>query len=242
MQDKAYKVLAKHKNLSNNQAKELIDGGFVFIADKKVKIARALVDIDTKFRILNYQEPRVIFEDENLLAIDKPYGIKSEDLEKKFKFKLLHRLDKETSGVLLFVKSEEFQKKAIEEFKNERVYKEYVAIVEGIVADEIEIESPILTKKGKFGAKSLISEDGKRAYSKVFPLEVVGKKSKVKVIIKTGRTHQIRVHLQSIGHTIVGDELYGSRKRATRLMLHSREIELLGYKFESKEPKEFNLS
>jgi len=70
----------------------------------------------------------------------------------------------------------------------------------------------------------------------VKPNEVQGKKSKVDITIDTGRTHQIRVHLAHVGHSIVGDEQYGSRTQAKRLLLHARSITLLGQTYTAPEP------
>ncbi len=238
-QDKAYKLLAKQEGVSNSKAKELIDKGLVFIGDKKVKIARADVSVTTNFKLLKEEKAKKIFEDENLIAVNKPFGSLSEDIEKELKATLLHRLDKETSGVLVLVKNEEFREKAIKEFKEKRVYKEYIAIIEGIVSEPITIDKPILTIKGKGGAKSVISKDGKEALTMIEPLEIIGKKTKLKVVIETGRTHQIRIHLKSIGYPILGDEAYGSKMRSKRLMLHSKVMKFLGYEFIASEPKDF---
>ena len=241
-EDKAYKLLAKQEYISNSKAKELIDRGLVFIGDKKVKIARGVVPIHTKFKVVKQAKIKTIFEDENLIAVDKPHGVLSEEIEKSFKDKnirLLHRLDKETSGVLILVKNDEFRERAIKEFIEKRVYKEYIAIVEGVVIEPTSIEKPILTVKGKGGAKSIISKDGKEALTEIEPIQIIGKKSKLKVVIQTGRTHQIRIHLKSIGHPILGDELYGAQMRSKRVMLHSKKIKLFDYEFESNEPKEF---
>ncbi|NPA74267.1 MAG: RNA pseudouridine synthase, partial [Epsilonproteobacteria bacterium] len=217
--EKAYKLLSIQEGISNRSAKELIDKGVVYIGDKKVQIARAEVKIDTKFKIKKIENSKKIFEDDNIVAVDKPAFITSEEVSKKMGFKLLNRLDKETSGVLLLYKNEEFQKKAIEEFKKQNVLKEYIAWVEGIIAEKIVIDSPILTIKDK-KAYSKISPKGKEAISIVEPLEIIGKRSKVKVTIKTGRTHQVRVHLKSISHPIIGDTLYGGKKNH-RMLLHA---------------------
>ena len=142
-------------------------------------------------------------------------------------------------SVILLVKNEEFQKKAIEEFKNCRVKKEYVAAVKGIVSEEFSVNEPIITLKNKGGAFSKISPNGKEAFSHVMPVMVAGKKSLVKVEIKTGRTHQIRVHLNHAGYGIVGDEKYAKNK-SVRMYLHAYRIELLGYKFRSNLSSDFN--
>jgi len=239
LKDKAYKVLAKQLGISNKKAKELIDRGLVYVGDRKVMIARGEIDVKTKFRVKQVDKPEVIFEDDKILAINKPAHITSEEIKEDSGYELLHRLDKETSGVLLLVKDKEFRKKAIEEFKNQRVYKEYTAWVEGIIAEPFEIDYPILTIKKNGRAKSRLSRSrGLPAHTYIEPLEVHGKKTKVKAVIKTGRTHQIRVHLARSGHPILGDTLYGG-KPWSRIMLHAKKIELLGYEFEAPEPKDF---
>ncbi|NPA81383.1 MAG: RNA pseudouridine synthase [Epsilonproteobacteria bacterium] len=236
--DKAYKLLAKQEKISNRAAKELIDRGVVFSHGRKIVVARAEMPLTTKFKIIEIKKSKKIFEDEKVLAIDKPAFITSEEIAKKEGYPLLHRLDKETSGVLLLSKDEEFRKKAIEEFKKQNVLKEYIAWVEGVIAEPIEITAPIETIKSKNALYSKISSKGSEAYSYVEPLMIEGKFTKVKVTIKTGRTHQIRVHLKSINHPIVGDVKYGGREHK-RIMLHAHKISLLGYEFISKEPKEF---
>ena len=238
--EKAYKLLAIQEGISNRSAKDLIDRGVVYSGGKKVVMARALMSPKTKFRVEKIDKIEIIFQDKNIVAVNKPPFLKSEEIAKKLGFRLLHRLDKETSGVLLLVKDEEFLQKAILEFKEQRVLKEYLAWCEGRIVENIEINEPILTVKKANYAYSKISKKGKDAYSLVEPLIIEGKNSKVKVTIKSGRTHQIRVHLKSIAHPIIGDTFYGG-KEAKRVMLHSNKIELLGYSFEAKEPDNFKL-
>jgi 23S rRNA pseudouridine1911/1915/1917 synthase len=237
--EKAYKLLAVQEGISNAQAKKMIDDGLVYVADKKVQIARALINPKSRFRILRSEKAVKVFEDENIIAVSKPAFLVSETLEKVFKAKLLHRLDKETSGLLILVKNEEFRLKAIEEFKAHRVYKEYVALVSGIISEETVIDDPIKTVKGH-KAKSSVSKHGQSAETMITPLTVQGKKTKIQAVITTGRTHQIRVHLAHRGHPIIGDAQYGGRHH-TRMMLHSKRIKLFDYDLSVDEPKEFNI-
>ena len=237
--EKAYKLLAVQEGLSNSQAKDLIDRGLVYVANRKVKVARGELPVKTSFNVQKVDKAVVIFQDDDLIVVDKPPFINSDEIEKQFKgAQLLHRLDRETSGVLILVKNEEYRFKAIGEFKRKRVYKEYTAWVEGMFIDPEFIDKAILTEKRKNKAYSKISPQGKPAHTEVTPMEVVGKYSKVKVVIQEGRTHQIRVHLRSIGYPIVGDEQYGGRNYK-RVMLHARKVELLGHTFEVQEPKAF---
>ena len=238
--EKAYKLLAIQEGVSNSKAKEWIDKGIVYIENKKVTLARAELNPLTKFHLLEVEDIKVIFENDNLIAVNKPPFYNSEDLLKKFKgTTLLHRLDRETSGVIILTKNEDFRTKAIGEFIKNNVYKEYVAVVNGRVMEEFVINDPIMTIKGG-SAKSVISHKGKPATTRVYPLEIHGKKSKIKVVIDTGRTHQIRVHLSSKDFPVVGDTLYGIKSSAKRVMLHSKKIKLFNYEFEAPEPVVFN--
>src|SRR5574344_1784681 len=198
--DKAYKLLAIQEKISNAKAKDLIDRGLVKVGDKKVMIARGEIKVDTKFSVKELAKTKVIFEDDDILVVDKPAFITADEVAKTFKNAiLLNRLDKETSGVMMFVKNEEFQKKAIKEFAQNRVYKENVAIVEG-------------------------------------------NKSKIKLVIESGRTHQIRVHLNFVGLPIIGDAIYGrTASNVNRVLLHSKITKIFDYTFEAREPKEFKV-
>mgnify|MGYP000560005450 CR=1 FL=1 len=237
--EKAYKLLAIQESISNSQAKGLIDRGLVYVANRKVTVARGELPVKTSFNVHEIATVKVIYEDSDLLVVDKPAFLNTDEVERQYpKAQLLHRLDRETSGVLILVKDEEYRLKAISEFKRNKVYKEYTAWVEGMFIDETEIDKPIITEKRHNKAYSKISTKGKAAHTTVTPVEVVGKYSKVKVVIREGRTHQIRCHLRSIGFPIAGDEQYGGR-RAKRVMLHARKVELLGHTFIADEPKIF---
>ncbi len=237
--DKAYKVLAQQKEISNKKAKELIDRGIVFVEDKKVKIARAEIHTETVFRVEYPAKIEILYQDDDIIAINKPAQVDSYEIQDAIDgAELLHRLDRDTSGVLLLGKNRPFIEKAIKEFKARRVEKHYVAWIEGVLYEKVVIDEPIFTiKKGK--AFSMVDKiRGKKAHTIVSPEELQGKKSKVNIEITTGRTHQIRVHLAHIGHPIVGDEQYGSRTQVKRVLLHSLKMKILDYEFNAREPKE----
>ena len=237
--EKAYKLVAAQEGISNNAAKSMIDRGLVYVGNKKVMIARGEIDTKTNFKVHKIEKLKPIFENDDIVVVDKPAYVNSDEVERQMKpARLLHRLDRETSGVLMLVKNEEFRQKAIKEFAQDKVYKEYIAWVEGIVSEPIEVDKPILTQKKNNKAYSNVSSKGKPARSEFFPDIVSANKTKVKCIIHNGRTHQIRVHLRYIDHPIVGDEQYGGR-RAKRVMLHAHKVRLLGMEFVSPEPKTF---
>ena len=237
--EKAYKILAMLEGISNNNAKSMIDRGLVYVGNKKVVIARGELNADTKFRVIKVERAKILFENDDIIVVDKPTYVNSDEIERQFKpAVLLHRLDRETSGVLMLVKNEEFRERAIKEFRKDNVYKEYIAWVEGIMSEPIEVDKGITTQKKNNKAFSNVSPKGKPARSEFFPDLVSANKTKIKCIIHHGRTHQIRVHLRYIDHPIVGDEQYGGR-RAKRVMLHAHKVRLLGMEFVSPEPKEF---
>lgn len=140
---------------------------------------------------------------------------------------IVHRLDKETSGVLIAAKTEEMHQKLVELFKTRAIEKEYIAIAIGKVEDGT-INLPI-TRSEKDRKKMAISPEGKEAITGVKLLAYNGTFSKVSLHPKTGRTHQLRVHLSHQGHPILGDKVYGNetlneRYKISRHYLHAKKL------------------
>ncbi len=241
MAEKAYKLLAQQEYLSNKKAKDLIDKGVVSVNGQKIVLARGLMNESTVFKVKEIETAKVIFQDDDILVVDKPAFLNAHEVADYFPHCiLLNRLDKETSGVMLFAKNEEFRAKAIKEYAKNKVYKEYVAIVDGKFIEEEDINIPILTIKGKTARSKIDSEKGKPARTIITPYQVEGNKSKVKVVIENGRTHQIRVHCQAAGYPIIGDAQYGKTvSQVHRMLLHSKVTRIFHYEFTAREPKEF---
>jgi 23S rRNA pseudouridine1911/1915/1917 synthase len=168
--EKAYKLLAIQEGISNKKAKDLIDKGVVTVEGKKLLVARGELSEHAIFKVKDVQSARIIFEDDNILVVDKPAYLNAAEVEKMFpQAVLLNRLDKETSGVMMLAKDEEFRLKAIKEFKQNKVYKEYVAVVEGKVIEDIVIDSPIHTIKGKSAKSKIDPILGKPAKTSIYP-------------------------------------------------------------------------
>ena len=177
-------------------------------------------------------KPAIIYEDDNVLVVNKPSGLLSEAKGEycpertlgDFGF-VVHRLDRDTSGVMILAKSEEVQKYLKKQFQNRTVHKTYVAVVEGEPKlMEARIDLPIIRNK-KRPTTFLVDANGRESETYYKVLESNGHRSLVELKPVTGRTHQLRVHMKYIGCPIVGDIVYG-KDDADRLYLHARELEI----------------
>jgi len=113
--EKAYKLLALQESISNSQAKGLIDRGLVYVANRKVTVARGELPVKTSFNVQEIAQAKIIYENKKLLIADKTAFLNTDEIERQYPdAQLLHRLDRETSGVLILVKDEEYRLKAIQ--------------------------------------------------------------------------------------------------------------------------------
>ncbi len=185
-------------------------------------------------------ELEILYEDEALLAVNKPAGLLSvaTDTEKeKTAFRLLkeqlgrpvyvvHRLDKETSGVLLFAKSAEIRD-ALQNRWEDTPRREYLAICQGVFEEK---KGRIETRLSETSSHMVYSSrfgDGKLAVTEYEVLEENAAYSLLKVLLKTGRKNQIRVHMKELGHPVAGDKKYGaSSDPLGRLGLHAGVLEI----------------
>lgn len=173
--------------------------------------------------------PVVVWEDDSLAAYDKPPGVVSESPH--FGKKLVHRLDKETSGLLLVSKDNGVLQQMIELFRRRLIQKRYLAVVEGCVRQpEMTIVSKLALRRSSHGQKWYGSHPlrGKEA---VTQWKVLGRGTVASLLLctpVTGRTHQIRVHLKEAGHPVLGDYHYAKQFQAPcdakRHLLHAYQI------------------
>ncbi len=182
---------------------------------------------------------RILFEDDALLVYDKPAGINS-DAQGVVRLlhayapslQLVHRLDRDTTGILLFAKSSTVFNNLVEQFKQFKVQKRYVAIVDGILAKPQGIIENYLGKKQAYAGQTLWgavkSAQGLYACTEWQRLKIGKMASLIACWPKTGRTHQIRVHLADLGHPILGDFQYSKHFQCPyqppRYLLHAENI------------------
>lgn len=198
----------------------------------------------------------IVWEDENMAVVNKPSGMLTHptlqemsgtlvnallykygklglsDLNGEFRPGIVHRLDRNTSGLLMIAKNNKTHEFLVEEMKEHRFRKKYLAVVKGVIEkDDFAIDKPIgrhLTQPHK----QAVRDDGKESLTIVKVLERLQDATLVELDLITGRTHQIRVHLASIGHPVYNDTLYGFGK----IKIHTDEQVLQSYKLEFAKP------
>ncbi|MFZ2162194.1 MAG: RluA family pseudouridine synthase [Sideroxyarcus sp.] len=184
----------------------------------------------------------LVYCDDSLLVANKPAGLlavpgRGEDkqdclssrLQQDFPDALIvHRLDMSTSGLMLFARGAEMQKRLSLMFQDREVKKRYVAVVAGKLDPETgEVNLPIAADWPNRPLQKIDAESGKHSLTRYRLLGFDNDNTRVELEPVTGRTHQLRVHMSAIGHPILGDALYGDEASAPRLMLHASLLKLL---------------
>ena len=246
------------KSYNRSTLQKFIEYGFVTVDGELVKKANAKyepgVKIDLKIpKIMKNADlvPKVIYEDEQVLVLNKPAGLLSmakgeycpENTLEQYGL-LVHRLDRDTSGVVILAKDEAAQTFLKKQFQDRKAHKVYYAVVSGrLKLKEARIDLP-MARDLKRPTTFKIDPNGKPAETFYKVLKENDRFSLVELRPTTGRTHQLRVHMNYLGHPILGDEVYHGEK-ADRLFLHAKELEITlpGGKratFEAPLPKEFD--
>ena len=193
---------------------------------------------------------KIIYQDENILVIDKPAGINSNDFEKR-----VHRLDKDTSGILLIAKNNKTLEFLQKQFKERKVEKKYLALVVGQLKNKEGEINTLLGRSPQDRRKQKVylphnpdAKDKRIAITKYKVLQKFENYTLIEVKLETGRKHQIRVHFAYLSHPVAGDKIYGFKnqpcpKELNRQFLHASYLEITlpnGERkiFRSKLPKE----
>lgn len=248
------KSLMKYKNIT-------INGKVPVTYNLEVKVGQ-VVEISKEKKDVKIGNIDIIYEDDNYLVVNKPSGMLtvSTDKEKnrtlyhlvreyihgkrkREKIFIVHRLDKETSGLVLFCKDEKLRDKIQENWDKIAVKREYAAVVSGILEKKkARLESYLKENKANQVYVSK-TKDGKLAITN-YQVIKENKNSLLSILIETGRKNQIRVQLNDIGHPIIGDKKYGNVK-GKRLLLCANKLDIKDPKtnkllsFEINIPREF---
>ncbi|MBQ6409655.1 RluA family pseudouridine synthase [Candidatus Saccharibacteria bacterium] len=247
-----------YKSYNRSTLQKFIKNGFVEVDDEPVlkpnakfkvgvkidlKVPKALKNADV--------EPTKIYEDENVLVLDKPAGLLSmakngycpEKTLEDFGL-LVHRLDRDTSGVVILAKNPETQTMLRRQFQDRKAHKTYYAVLSGVPKlHEARLDLPI-ARDLKKPTTFRVDPRGKESETFYKVLKSDDKHALVELKPTSGRTHQLRVHMKYLEHPIVGDPIYGVEK-ADRLYLHAGALEItlpggVRKTFEAPIPEEFN--
>lgn len=230
----------------------------IYLNGKVTSVNHPIVENDLIECHLNYDEDNsnivptkipvnIIYEDEAYLVVNKPAGIPVHpsmdhytdslangvifyfnQIGLKKKIRPVNRLDKDTSGIVIFAKNEYIQECLIKQMKNKQFIKKYIAIVNGNL-DNLEgiINAPIARKENSI-IERCVSETGDTAITHYKVLKRNDNFDVIECILETGRTHQIRVHFAYLGHSLLSDTLYGvSSPLINRQALHAYEVEFI---------------
>ena len=264
-------VAAKQfSDYSRGHIQKWIKNGDLLVNNQEVKTKHSL-QLNDVISVDFWEEPQlgdqpeaipldIIFEDEEIMIINKSVGMvvhpgsgnpdgtlvnallaHEESLGFLPRAGIVHRLDKDTSGLMVIAKKESAYLNLIEQLKERSVKRNYMAIVVGVPISNKIINEPI-GRHPKIRTKQAVVKNGKEAITRVSLSESFQGYSLLRVNLETGRTHQIRVHLSHAGYPIVGDSVYGARKQFapgsteglkniissfTRQALHASELELI---------------
>lgn len=258
----------KEEGYAKNKIKTYIKLGFIYVNNKKI----TKLPLDVKIGDLitideNVNTPpkfKIIYEDNNYLVVDKDAGlltistsIQNKHFEKtlyrqvreylnqkqEYAF-IVNRIDKETSGLVIFVKNETLKEKLQDNWNKIVKKRGYIAVVSGRITKKGRIENYLYEDKLTFSHST--KAGGKIAITNYNPIKINDKYTMLDINIETGRKNQIRVHMTEMHHPIVGDKKYYSKDNSLkRLALHHYEISLIDpltnklLTFKSNVPKEF---
>ena len=247
-------LLKAHFNISDRLLLKLKKSNKIFLNSKITYLDKVLGKNDIIEVYIDFEEDNsnivptkmnlsIIYEDDAYLVINKPAGIPVhpsmdhfedslsngvryyfDSIGLKKKTRPVNRLDKNTSGLVVFAKNEYIQECLVRQMKNNIFHKEYIAICEGKFKEQKSVINAPIARKENSIIERCVAENGDIAITEyeVISYNLENNYSIVKCVLKTGRTHQIRVHMQYIGHSLLGDTLYGnSSNLINRQALHA---------------------
>jgi len=247
-----------------------IKSGYALINQKTFKPKDKVCGSEIVFLTLNQKQSNdwiaekiplnVVYEDEDIIVINKQFGLVTHPgagnwtgtlanallyydsaLSSLDRAGIVHRLDKNTSGLMVIARNEKSQKYLVEQLQNHSVDREYSAIVYGHMIAGGTVDEPI-GRDPRDRVKQAVLMSGKEATTHYRAIDRFKSHTHVKAILETGRTHQIRVHLSHIGHSLIGDPIYGGRVRFPKKASEELKDALLNFKRQALHSKKLTLT
>ena len=256
-----YDFLKENVNLSKNSIKNLLHDKYIYVNDKSVTKFDYLLKKDDIVEIKSTNNIDIIYEDKDIIVVNKPSGLltisnakeKNKTLYKMVsdyvkrnvknkKIFIIHRLDKDTSGIVLFAKSQKIKELYQNNWNDIVRERKYIAVIQGKMNNKKGTITSYLTENKDHIVYS--SKNGKLAITDYIVLKEGNDKSLIDINIKTGRKNQIRVHMKENNTPILGDSKYG-KKIKDRMYLHAHKLKLVNPKtnntmtFETDIPDKF---
>ena len=188
----------------------------------------------------------IVYEDEDIVIINKASGMVVHPASGNYENTLVnaliyrynlddtnvrsgivHRIDKDTSGLVIVAKNDKTLELVTEMFKNKKIKKTYLAIVDGVINNKSGTINAPITRDVKDRKKMMVGKDGKNSITHFYVLKIFKNNTYLSLNLETGRTHQIRVHMAYIGHPITNDKVYGKENTSFGQYLHASKLEFI---------------
>ena len=244
-------------NISRSKAQKLNDDNLILVNGEHKNNSYIVEDKDiielienkeyvpSKFKGENIPLD-IVYEDEDIVIINKASGMVVHPASGNYENTLVnaliyrynlddtnvrsgivHRIDKDTSGLVIVAKNDKTLELVTEMFKNKKIKKTYLAIVDGVINNKSGTINAPITRDVKDRKKMMVGKDGKNSITHFYVLKTFKNNTYLSLNLETGRTHQIRVHMAYIGHPITNDKVYGKENTSFGQYLHASKLEFI---------------
>ena len=239
---KAQKLNADNLVLVNKEHK---NNSYIVEENDIVELIENKEYIPSKFKSENIPLD-IVYEDKDLVIINKPSGMVVHPASGNYENTLVnaliyrynlddtnvrsgiaHRIDKDTSGLVIVAKNDKTLELLTDMFKNKEIKKTYVAIVDGVINNKSATINAPITRDVKDRKKMMVGKDGKNSITHFYVIKTFKNNTYISLNLETGRTHQIRVHMAYIGHPVTNDKVYGKENTSFGQYLHASKLEFI---------------
>ena len=239
---KAQKLNADNLILVNKEHK---NNSYIVEENDIVELIENKEYIPSKFKSENIPLD-IVYEDKDLVIINKPSGMVVHPASGNYENTLVnaliyrynlddtnvrsgiaHRIDKDTSGLVIVAKNDKTLELLTDMFKNKEIKKTYVAIVDGVINNKSATINAPITRDVKDRKKMMVGKDGKNSITHFYVIKTFKNNTYISLNLETGRTHQIRVHMAYIGHPVTNDKVYGKENTSFGQYLHASKLEFI---------------